>query len=95
MYVDRPETIRMSSKGQVVVPKKVRELIGAEKEDEFLVYGKGDYILLKKLERRKDFGKEFERVVSEMQKRVEKAGYDKKALDSLVEEAIAESRRAA
>jgi AbrB family looped-hinge helix DNA binding protein len=44
------ETIRMSSKGQVVIPFDIREEIDAQEGTLFAVIGSEDTIVLKKLE---------------------------------------------
>ena len=43
-------TTRMSSKGQVVIPEEVRERLGLESGQRFVVVGKGDVVVLKKIE---------------------------------------------
>jgi AbrB family looped-hinge helix DNA binding protein len=40
-------TTRMSSRGQVVIPEKVRNLLGFKAGTEFVVVGDGDLIVLK------------------------------------------------
>lgn len=44
------ETTRLSKRGQIVVPKRVRKDLGLAEGDRFLVYGTGDAIVFKKLE---------------------------------------------
>lgn len=44
------ELIKMSSKGQLVVPKDLRKLLGLHSEDMFLAYGKDDYVIFKKVD---------------------------------------------
>jgi len=43
------DTTRISSKGQVVIPKRVREALGLEPGDPLLVGVKGDVIVIRKL----------------------------------------------
>ena len=43
------ETIRMSSKGQVVIPRQIREEIDAEEGTVFAVVGGKDSVVLKKI----------------------------------------------
>ncbi len=48
----------MSKKGQIVVPKSIREALGLSPEDKFIAYGKEDYVVFKKIdfpELRKEF----------------------------------------
>lgn len=44
------ETTKLSKRGQVVVPKKIRRDLGLTEGDRLLVYGTNDTIVLKKLE---------------------------------------------
>ena len=41
---------KMSSKGQIVVPKTLREQIGADEHSTFAVFGRDDTIILKKVD---------------------------------------------
>jgi len=43
------ETIRMSSKGQIVIPQNVREELQVDEGTVFAVVGSGDTIILKKI----------------------------------------------
>ncbi len=43
------ETIRMSSKGQLVIPQDIREEVHAEEGTVFMVVGSKDTIVLKKI----------------------------------------------
>lgn len=43
------ETIRMSSKGQIVIPQDVREELQVDEGTVFAVVGSGDTIILKKI----------------------------------------------
>ena len=45
------ETIKMSSKGQIVIPKEIREEINVEEGSLFAVFGEKDTIVLKKIEK--------------------------------------------
>ena len=40
----------LSSKGQVVIPQSIRKELGIKPKNKFLVYGRGDTIIMKKLE---------------------------------------------
>ena len=42
--------VTMSSKGQIVVPKDIRKNLGFEKGANFAIYGRGDTLVLKKIE---------------------------------------------
>jgi AbrB family looped-hinge helix DNA binding protein len=41
---------RMSSKGQIVIPKELREYLGLHEGEVFAMYGEGDTLVLKKIE---------------------------------------------
>ncbi|MEM3712668.1 MAG: AbrB/MazE/SpoVT family DNA-binding domain-containing protein [Thermoproteota archaeon] len=43
------EVVRVSSKGQVVIPKGVRSRLGLKKGDKLLAYLKGDMLLIRKI----------------------------------------------
>ncbi|MFQ6111793.1 MAG: AbrB/MazE/SpoVT family DNA-binding domain-containing protein [Nitrospinota bacterium] len=42
-------TIRISSRGQIVIPRAIREALGLEQGDTLLVARRGDLLILKKL----------------------------------------------
>jgi AbrB family looped-hinge helix DNA binding protein len=44
------ETSKLSKRGQIVVPQKVRKDLGLAEGDRFLVYGTGDAIVFKKMD---------------------------------------------
>ena len=44
------ETIRMSSKGQIVIPQEIREEIEADEGTVFAVTGSKDTVILKKIQ---------------------------------------------
>ena len=44
-----PEITIMGEKGQVVIPKGLRKLLGVEARTRFIVFGSGDLIVLKRL----------------------------------------------
>jgi len=43
------EVVRVSSKGQVVIPKGVRSRLGLKKGDRLLAYLKGDLLLIRRV----------------------------------------------
>ncbi|MDI6654524.1 MAG: AbrB/MazE/SpoVT family DNA-binding domain-containing protein [Methanobacteriota archaeon] len=55
------EFVRMSKKGQIVVPKSLREKLGLSPQDKFIAYGKKDYVIFKKVEL-PSLRKEFEEI---------------------------------
>jgi len=47
---EEPEIATISEKGQVVIPQSIRKELGIKPKNKFLVYGKGDTIIMKKLD---------------------------------------------
>ena len=50
MTTEEPEVITISEKGQVVIPQSIRKELGIKPKNKFLVYGKGDTIIMNKLD---------------------------------------------
>ena len=50
MTTQEPEVTTISEEGQVVIPQSIRKELGIKPKNKFLVYGRGDTIILKKLE---------------------------------------------
>ncbi len=50
MTTEEPEITTISEKGQVVIPQSIRKELGIKPKNKFLVYGKGDTIIMKKLD---------------------------------------------
>ena len=44
------ESVKMSSKGQIVIPQSIRKITHAEEGTMFVVIGSGDTIILKKIQ---------------------------------------------
>ena len=94
MTKGKAQVVVMSSKGQVVVPRSIRETVDAEAGTEFVVYGKGDTIVLKKILAPAFSQKELEKLVEESQRKLRQAGFaTEKEVLKLVEEAVTEARR--
>ena len=45
-----PQVTTISEKGQVVIPQSIRKELGIKPRTKFLVFGKGDTVIMKKLE---------------------------------------------
>lgn len=43
------DMVTISSKGQIVIPKKIMKILGLKEQDKLLVFGSGENILLKKV----------------------------------------------
>ena len=87
MTAEEPEVTTISEKGQVVIPQSIRKELGIKPKNKFLVYGKGDTIILKKLQL-PSLKKEWEDIFELM---------DKKALkisDKEIQKEVATARKA-
>jgi len=65
------ETIKMSSKGQIVIPQNIRNEIGANEGSVFAVIGNKDSVVLKRIETpsKEDLIKDLEKIAKEGKKR--------------------------
>mgnify|MGYP001100242982 CR=1 FL=1 len=75
----RTELTKMSPRGQVVIPKGVRELLVLKVSARFLVYGKGDLVILKRVEL-PELEEDFERIVRMAEEVAKKKGITRKAV---------------
>ena len=71
------ETIKMSSKGQIVIPQDIREELQATEGTIFAVVGSKDTVVLKKMEKpsKESLIKELETIAKEGRKRLERKGF--------------------
>lgn len=60
-----PEVTTISEKGQVVIPQSIRRELGIKPKTKLLVFGKGDTVIMKKLEL-PDLKKEWEDIFKTM-----------------------------
>ena len=75
---------KMSSKGQIVVPKQLRNLLGLNEGEIFAIFGDNDTIILKRIEMpSKD---EFESLLQWGQKYAKKKGIKRKDVMKAVED---------
>ncbi|MGD0996487.1 MAG: AbrB/MazE/SpoVT family DNA-binding domain-containing protein [Candidatus Bathyarchaeia archaeon] len=65
---EEPQVTTISEKGQVVIPQSIRKQLKIKPKNKFLVYGKGDTIILKKLEL-PDIKKEWDNIFEMMDKK--------------------------
>jgi AbrB family looped-hinge helix DNA binding protein len=84
---------RMSRSGQVVIPAEIREDMGIEPADKFLVMSEGEDIVLRRL-RKKSRRKELIELLDSIQEDVEKQGITKEDLERAIREARADKRKA-
>jgi AbrB family looped-hinge helix DNA binding protein len=47
---EEPQVTTISEKGQIVIPQSIRKELGIKPRTKFLVYGRGDTVIMKKLE---------------------------------------------
>ncbi len=80
------DTIKMSSKGQIVIPQDIREEIDAEEGTIFSVVSNNGTVILKKIETpsKEDLIKEFEAIAKEGRKRAEKLGIKESDIPDIV-----------
>ncbi len=80
------ETTKMSSKGQIVIPKGLREHLGIEEGIIFAIMGSDDTIILKKLETpsKEDLIKNLEKIAKEGRKRAEKLGIKESDVKNMI-----------
>lgn len=81
------ETIKMSSRGQIVIPQDIREEIKATEGTIFSVVSAKDTIILKKVSTpsKEDLIKEIEAIALEGRKRVEKLGIKESDVPELIQ----------
>ena len=83
----RPSTTKLSTRGQVVIPEEIRNRLGLEPGDQFVVIGEGDVVVLKSVQAPKL--KELKGLLDKVQKAAKAAGVTPED----VERAIQEFRR--
>jgi len=83
IWMSEPEITTISEKGQVIIPQKLRDMLGLTPETKLLVYGYGDTIIMKRLEL-PDVERELETLWDE----IDKKSADKRKLteDEILEE---------
>ena len=65
---EEPQITTISQKGQVVIPQSIRKELGIKPKTKFLIYGKGDTVVMKKLPL-PDLKKEWDNIFAEMDKK--------------------------
>jgi AbrB family looped-hinge helix DNA binding protein len=75
--------IKISSKGQIVIPASWRKKMGLKDGEELLAIGEGDVLLLKKIEKT-TLKSEFEEAVKPIRKKIKKLGITRKDVDSAI-----------
>ena len=80
---------RMSSKGQIVVPKSLRDALGLDVGELFAMFGEEDTIILKKIDLPSD--KDFNEILEWGEKYAKKKKITRKALEKAISEVRAEA----
>ena len=65
---EEPQVTTISEKGQVVIPQSIRKELKIKPKTKFLVFGKGDTVIMKKLEL-PDMKKEWNEIFKVMDKK--------------------------
>ena len=81
--MDKPSTTKMSSRGQVVIPEKVRKRLGLKPGVQFVVVGENDVIILKALT--PPSMDEFDALVAEARKQARRAGLKRSSIVEAVD----------
>mgnify|MGYP000041197475 CR=1 FL=1 len=84
------EITRISEKGQVVIPNSLRKEMGIKKSDQFMIFGEGGTVILKKIET-PAFKKTFDEIAKPLREAAKNAGLTK----ADVKKAIKDVRNAA
>ncbi|MDP2717815.1 MAG: AbrB/MazE/SpoVT family DNA-binding domain-containing protein [Candidatus Micrarchaeota archaeon] len=90
------ETVKVSSKGQLVIPKSAREELGIGEGTLFALIAYGDTIVLKKMQppSREQFWKDWDKMAAEGEKRLHAKGLTEKDIPRIVEEHRKRNREA-
>lgn len=83
---EEAEVTTISEKGQVVIPRSIRKELGIKPKTKFLVYGKGDTVIMKRLNL-PDMKKEWEDLFKMMDKK------ELKLSDEEIQEEIVVARK--
>jgi AbrB family looped-hinge helix DNA binding protein len=83
---EEPQVTTISQKGQVVIPQSIRKQMRIKAKNKFLIYGKGDTIIMKKLEI-PDLKKEWDSIFKMMDEK------ELKISDEEIDEEISQVRK--
>lgn len=75
--------IKISSKGQIVIPASWRKKMGLKDGEELLAIGEGDVLLLKKIEKT-TLKAEFEESVKPIRKKIKRLGVTRKDVEDAI-----------
>ena len=80
--MERAETTRMSSKGQVVIPETIRRRLKLTPGQHFVVVGEDDVVILKSVE--VPSMRDFDRLISEARRAAKETGMQQSDVESAV-----------
>ncbi len=79
------ELTRVSEKGQIVIPSSLRSHMKIKKADQFLVFGEGNTIILKRIEK-PAVKKTFDEIAKPLRNAAKKKGFARSDLDRLIDD---------
>ena len=82
------DVVTMSSKGQFVIPREIREEMGLEQKDKFVIAYDNDSILLKRISR-EEASKAMIKLMDKISDKFRKAGIKKSDVDDAIRQARA------
>ncbi|MGD2047384.1 MAG: AbrB/MazE/SpoVT family DNA-binding domain-containing protein [Gemmatimonadota bacterium] len=80
----KPATTKLSTRGQVVIPEEIRNRLGLEPGEQFVVIGEGDVVVLKTLKPPKL--EELKPLLDKVQKAAEAAGVTPEDVERVIAE---------
>ena len=78
------DIITVSSKGQIVIPKEIRDSMGIEKQDKFILVHDRDSILLKRI-KEGNFKKKMKKLLDQTAKEFRKQGITKSEIQKEID----------
>lgn len=80
------ETVRMSSKGQIVIPQDIRDILNAGEGSVFAVVASSDAVILKKIETpsKDELIKDLKKIANEGSKRAEKLNIKESDVQNII-----------
>ncbi|MCP4677189.1 MAG: AbrB/MazE/SpoVT family DNA-binding domain-containing protein [Deltaproteobacteria bacterium] len=79
-----PETTKMSSKGQIVIPETIRKRLGLKTGSRFVVVGQGDVVVLKALT--SPSMDDFDQLIADARKQARRAGMKRADIKAAIAE---------
>lgn len=80
----KPSTTKLSTRGQVVIPEEIRNRLGLQPGEQFVVIGEGDVVVLKTLKPPKL--DELKPLLDKVQKAAEAAGVTPEDVENAIKE---------